>query len=228
MGLSSLGSYRLKFDAIARFVDFKPHRRMTRADKSKITRYHTRISRALERGYTPIKTRNDGRIALAHKAQGIRGMPSLRVVLVKPSGKGFRASIGKDGTIRAVNGKSGLSKVTIGARFFDAEEVEGGDEVADEAARLIKAAKIALGHRPQRCAVAYWGGENAWAELSFLSDLLIVNFNQYANSRGFPADGVTFYWIKRTKNVLKVQQRLRDERAIASQKRAQKRKKSDI
>ena len=227
MGLSSLASYRLKFQTIARFVDFKPHRRMTKADKAIITRYHTRISRALERGYTPVKTRNDGRIALAHKAQGIRGMPALRVVLAKPLGKGFRTSIGKDGAIRSVNGKSGISKVTIGAQFFDAEVVEI-DEPEEEAKRLITAAKIALGHKPQRCAVAYWGGENAWAELSFLAGMLIVNFNQYANSRGFPADGVTFYWIKRTKNVLKVQQKLRDDRTIAAQRRAQKRKKSDI
>ena len=164
---------------------------------------------------------------LAHKAQGIRGMPGLKVVLVKPSGAGFRTSIGKDGAIRSVNTKSGILKVTIAARFFDAEEVED-DQAEDEAARLIKAAKLALGHKPHRCAVAFWGGENAWAQLSFLPDMLVVQFSDYELNRGYPADAVTFYWIKRTKNVLKVQQRLRDEKTIAAQKRAQKRKKSDI
>lgn len=229
MGLSSLSSYRLKFAEIARYVDFKPHKRMTRADKSKITRYHARIGKALERGYKPTKTRNDGRIVLAHKAQGIRGMPALKLVLVKPTGAGFRTTIRKDGSIRSVNAKSGTSKVSIAARFFDAEALEEEDKrPAKEAARLIKAAKVALGHRPQRCTVAFWGGENAWEQLSALPELLVVQFNRYQESRGFPADAVTFYWVKQTKNVLKVQQKLRDDRTLAAQKRAQKRKKSDI
>lgn len=200
---------------------------MTKGDKAKITRYHGRIAKALERGYKPTKTRNDGRIALAHKAQGIRGMPALKIVLVKPSGAGFRSSIGKDGAIRSVNTKSGISKVTIAAQFFDAETVED-DEAEDEAARLIKAAKLALGHKPHRCAVAFWGGENAWAQLSFLPEMLVVHFASYGKDRGYPADAVTFYWIKRSQNVLKVQQRLRDEKTLALQKRAQKRKKSDV
>lgn len=217
------------FQSIARFVDFKPNRKLTKGDKSKITRYYKRIAKALERGYKPIKTRNDGRIAAAHRAQGIRGMPGLRVVLAKPSGAGFRTSIGKDGSIRAVNSKSGISKVTIAATFFDNEESDESNVQGQlEAARLTQDAKIALGHKPQRFAIAYWGGENAWAQLSFLPDALVVNFNQYAQARGFPADSVTFYWVKRSKNVLKVQQRLRDEKTIASQKRAQKRKNSDI
>ena len=154
-------------------------------------------------------------------------MPGLTVVLVKPSGAGFRSSIGKDGAIRSVNTKSGISKVTIAAQFFDAEELED-DQAEDEAARLIKAAKLALGHKPHRCAVAFWGGENAWAQLSFLPEMLVVHYASYGKDRVYPADAVTFYWIKQSKNVLKVQQRLRDEKTIAAQKRAQKRKKSDV
>ena len=224
----SLASYRLRFQAIARFVDFKPHKRMTHGDKAKITRYHGRIGKALAKGYTPVKTRNDGRIAKAHAAQGIRGMPALRMTLVKPNGKGYRTTIGKDGSIRSVNTKGGEHKVTIGAQFFDAEDDEATDKAEIEAARLIKAATKSLKHRPQRCTVAFWGGENAWEPLSSLPGLLVVLFAKYQTDRGFPADAVTFYWIKRTKNVLKVQQRLRDEKTLAAQKRAQKRKKSDV
>lgn len=228
MGISSLSTYRLKFAEIARFVDFKPQRKMTKGDKAKITRYHSRIGKALSKGYTPVKTRNDGRIAKAHAAQGIRGMPALRLVLAKPNGKGYRTTIGKDGSIRSTNTKGGEKKVTIGAEFFDAEDDEATDKAEIESARLIKAAKKALGHRPHRCTVAFWGGENAWAPLTTLTELLVVVFAKYTQDRGFPADAVTFYWIKRTKNVLKVQQRLRDEKTLAAQKRAQKRKKSDV
>lgn len=155
-------------------------------------------------------------------------MPALKVVLVKPAGAGFRISIGKDGSIRALNTKSGISKVSIAAEFFDSENDDAIDDAVNEAARLTKAAKIALRHKPHRCAVAFWGGENAWAQLSFLPEMLVVHFSRYAEDRGYPADAVTFYWIKRTKNVLKVQQRLRDEKTLASLKRAQKRKKSDV
>ena len=205
---------------------------MTKGDKSKITRYHSRIGKALERGYKPTKTRNDGRIVLAHKAQGIRGMPALKMVFVKPTGAGFRASIGKDGSIRSVNSKSGISKISIGAKFFDENDVIEGiideSEVEIEADRLRKAAKKALGHKPQRCSVAFWGGENAWVDPSLLDGLLVVQFNRYEKTGGFPADAVAFYWVKQTKNVLKVQQKLRDDRTLAAQKRAQKRKNSDI
>lgn len=151
----------------------------------------------------------------------------MKVALVKPTGEGFRMTIGRDGSIRATNSKNGMSKVTIEATFFDAEEVEKG-EAEDEAARLIAAANKALGHKPQRCAVAYWGGENAWSELSFLPEMLIVSFNEYANSRGFPADGVSFYWVKRTKQVVAIQQRLRDARSKAAERRAERRRKSDV
>ena len=217
------------FQTIARYVDFKPHRTLTKGDKSKITRYHTRISRALERGYTPVKAKNDGRIALAHAAQGIRGLPGLRVALIKPTGDGFRTTIKPDGTILSINGKSGVSKVTLLADFFDADEYAAKDDavilVADQ---LLQKAKKALGHKPQRCAVAFWGGENAWTEVSFLAELLVVDLSDYEDQRGYPADSVNFYWIKRTAKVLKVQQKLRDDRTIAAKKRNEKRKRSDI
>lgn len=217
------------FQTIARYVEFKPHRTLTKGDKSKITRYHTRISRALERGYTPVKAKNDGRIALAHAAQGIRGLPGLRVALIKPTGAGFRTVINKDGTIRSTNPKSGVSKVQLLAEFFDADEYSATDDaVKKEAARVLANATGALKHRPQRCAVAFWGGENAWAEVSFLAELLVVDLSGYEDRRGYPADSVNFYWIKRTAKVLKVQQKLRDDRTIAAKKRNEKRKRSDI
>ena len=130
-------SYRSKFQTIARYVDFTLPRRLTPAVKAKITRYHNRIGKALERGYKVVKAKNDGRIEKAHRAQGIRGMPALRVVLVKPVGAGYRVTINPDGSIRSTNPVNGISKVTIGAQFFDAEEVEEG-EPEEEAARLMR------------------------------------------------------------------------------------------
>ena len=200
---------------------------MTPTIKAKITRYHTRIGKALAKGYQVIKAKNDGRIKEAHRAQGIKGLPGLRVVFVKPVGKGYRITINRDGSIRASNKTSGISRVTIGARFFDAEEVEKGEPEA-EAARLIAIARKTLGHKPQRCAVAYWGGENAWSELWQLPELLVIHFTQYAESKGYPADGVTFYWVKRSKQIMKAQQRLRDERTAAAKRRAKKRNESDV
>lgn len=225
MGRSS-DTYRQKYRSIARFVSFKLPKRLTRSIKAKITTYHKRIGKALERGYKPTKARNDGRIEKAHRAQGIRGLPELKVVLVKPTGQGFRTSINRDGSIRSSNPQSGISKVTIEATFFDAEDYDQ-DVVDAEAARLTRAAKAALGHKPQRCAVAYWGGENAWAELSFLSDLLVVDLQGYG-PRPYPADGVSFYWIKRTKRVAEIQQQLRDERSRAAERRAERRRRSDV
>jgi hypothetical protein len=226
MGLSSK-DYRQRFQTIARFVDWKPPKRLKASDKAKITRYSKRIGKALAKGYKPVKCRNDGRIEKAHRTQGIRGLPGMKVVLVKPTGNGFRNKVNADGSIQSVNAESGISKVTIEAQFFDAEEADE-TEVEEEAARLVKAARSNLGHKPQRCAVAYWGGENAWSEVSFLADLLIVRMNQYANAGGFPADGVSFYWIKKTKQVREVQQRLRDQRTKAAERRAERRRRSDV
>lgn len=219
--------YRSRYQTIARYVSFGLPKRLTKKHKAKITRYYNRIGKALAKGYQAVKAKDDGRIKKAHRAQGIRGLTQMRVVLVKPTGNGFKVSIGKNGTIRSSNPKSGISKVTIPAQFFDAEEADEV-EVKGEAAWLIKQAKEALGHKPQRCAVAYWGGENAWAEISFLPDLLVVSMNQYSNGRGYPADGISFYWIKRSKRVLEVQSQLREERKAASERRAEQRRRSDV
>ncbi len=219
--------YRSTFAKIASYVDFKIPKRLKKQDKAKITRYANRIGKALTKGYIPIKCKNDGRIATAHKAQGIRGLPSLKVAFIRRAGKGFKISINKDGTIRHWNSKSGVMRVTILAQFFDAEHVQIG-EPEEEAARLVALARTALTHKPTRCAVAYWGGENSWATIEFLPELLVIKFSQYANSRGLPADSVNFYWVKQSKKVLAIQQRLRDDRAIAVAKKAKERRKSDV
>lgn len=225
---SSSKEYRLKFQTIARFVDWKPPKRLSRSDKAKISRYSKRIGKALAKGYKPVKVRNDGRIKLAHRAQGIKGLPELKVVFVKPTMQGGRITVTKAGAIRSSNAKSGISKVTIAATFFDPEEADD-DEVADEAARLIRAARDALGHKPQRCTVAYWGGENAWSEVHNLPELLYLPTSGASSTPGkFPADGVTFYWVKRSKDILKVQQRLRDARTKAAERRAERRRASDV
>lgn len=226
MGKSS-SVYRLRYQTIARYVSFKLPKRLTRADKAKITRYHNRIGKALARGCKVVKAKGDGRIAKAHRAQGINGLPELKVALIKPTNGNGQITIGKGGQIRSVDRESGVSRVLIGARFFDAEEVEEGEPEA-EAARLIAEAREALGHKPQRCAVAYWGGENTWAALEFLPELLVVNMSGYGPSGGYPADGINFYWVKRSRSLLKVQQRLRDERTRAAERRAERRRASDV
>jgi hypothetical protein len=228
MGLSS-AQYRLRFQSIARFVDWKPPKRLGAGDKAKITRYANRIGKALAKGYQPVKAKNDGRIEAAHRVQGIKGMPGLKVAFIRAPGNGFRAAINRDGSIRSTNKASGISKVTIAAIFIDPETDDAEEHVELEAKRLIRAATAALGHRPQRCTIAYWGGENAWGDLSQLPDMLYLPTSGTSSTPGkFPADGVSFYWVKRSKQILKVQQRLRDERSAAADRRADRRRRSDV
>lgn len=222
-----MSTYRAKYKTIASYVLFKLPKRLTRGDKAKVTRYYNRIAKAKAKGFVIIKTKDDGRQHLANRAQGIKGMPALKIALVRKPGDGFRVSVAKDGTIKSTNKKSGITKVTIEAQFFIAGEVLKGEAEA-EAKRLLILAKRSLGKKPQRCAIAYYGGENAWSDTSMLSELLVVDNAKYGNTIGFPADAINFYLVRQSKKVLAIQNQLRDERKRASERRKAKRRASDV